>query len=73
MLLDEEFNPIPFTIHRRSDRLLEVYTKAHRRVYSDRSSLELTGRNGGAIDQKVTVEYVMPKDMTAADYEPRDD
>ena len=73
VLLDKEFNPIPFTVHRKSDRLLEVYTKAHRKVYSDKVSLEHTGKDGAPIDQKVTVQYVLPPGMTAADYEPKDD
>lgn len=69
VLLDDEFNPIPFTIHRRSDRLLEVYAKAHRPVYREKSGVELTGKDGMPLVTDITVKYVLPDGRTAADYD----
>ncbi|KFH18415.1 hypothetical protein ELZ19_06790 [Brucella abortus] len=69
VLLDDDFNPIPFTISRRSDKLLEVYVKAHRAQYRDKGSLELGGMGGGPIEQAVTVRYVLPDGRSMEDYE----
>ena len=68
VMLDDDFNPIPFTIKRVSDRLLEVYTRAHRPQYSERHTLELSGPGGRAIDSAVQVTYVLPEGMTPEDY-----
>ncbi len=67
VLLDDDFNPIPFTIHRKSDRLLEVYTRTHRPQYREKSEVSLTGRNGGPLEV-VTVQYILPEGKTQADY-----
>lgn len=68
ILLDDDFDPIPFTINRKSDKLLEVYMKAHRQEYRDKGSLEVTGKNGGAIEAQFEVTYVLPADKTEEDY-----
>lgn len=68
VLLDDDFNPIPFTINRRSDRLLEVYMKANRNQYRDKGSLEVTGKDGGAIETQFEVTYVLPSGKTEEDY-----
>ncbi len=68
VLLDNDFNPIPYTITQRSDRLLEVYTRAHRPEYSEKRSIELSGPGGKAIESAITVTYVLPEGKTAADY-----
>jgi hypothetical protein len=77
VMLDDDFNPIPYTIMTRSDRLLEVYTRAHRPEYSEKRSVELSGPGGKAIESAVTVTYVLPKGKTPEDYandgQPADD
>lgn len=60
VLLDDDFDPIPFTIHRKSDRLLEVYVRSHRPVYKERTEVALTGGNGGPVETGITIRYVMP-------------
>ncbi len=67
--LDDDFNPIPFTIKRKSDRLLEVYTRTHRPQYKEKSEITLTGPGGGPVQSAVTVKYVLPDNKTKEDYE----
>jgi len=69
VLLDDDFNPIPFTIRRKSDRLLEVYTRTHRPEYRERSEVALTGKNGIPLPSAITVNYVLPEGRTEEDYE----
>ena len=57
-LLDDDFNPIPYTINKRSDRLLEVYTRSHRPQYKERSEVALTGPTGGPVEGNITVTFV---------------
>ena len=66
-LLDEDFNFVPFVEVKYSDRLLEVYVKAHRHVYRDRSALELGGSDGKPIEVRTT--YVLPDGKTVEDYD----
>lgn len=68
VLLDDNFNAVPFTIRRRSDRLLELYTKAHRPQYKEKSEVALTGADGGAVKTEHTVTYVLPPGKTEKDY-----
>lgn len=72
-LLDADFNPVPYTITRYSDRLLEVYTRSHRSQYKERSEVAITGPNGGAVKHDIKVQYVLPKGKTVEDYEVPDD
>jgi len=67
-LLDENMERIPFTTAKYSDKLLEVYVKAHKPIYKDKTAVELTGKDGGAIESVVTVEYVLPSGKTVDDY-----
>ncbi len=71
VLLDDDFNPIPYTRYARSDRLLEVYLKAHRAQYRDRSGLELTGADGGPVATTINVVYVKPKKREGDEGAPR--
>ena len=48
LLLDELGEPVPLTVNRRSDRLLEVYVKANRAGYRDRR--ETTVKVEGGIE-----------------------
>lgn len=68
ILLDDDFNPIPFTINRRSDRLLEIYMKAQRQQYRDKGAMEISGPGGGAIEANFEVTYVLPAGKTEDDY-----
>ncbi len=54
LILDDDFMPIPFTTLKQSDRLLEVYTKAHRPIYKDRSDLSINKLNKPPSQIKVT-------------------
>ncbi len=58
LILDGEFNPIPYTKPVRSDRLLEIYLKARRKEFRDRSGIELTGPDGGPVTTAITVKFV---------------
>ncbi len=71
--LDDDFNPVPYTVPRRSDRLLEVYAKANRKKYRDKGSLEVSGPDGGAIPTALTVSYVLPEGKDETDYTEDDD
>ncbi len=68
LLLDDEFNPVPFTRLVHNDKLLETYVKAHRPVYREKSGLELTGKDGASLPP-VTVTYVLPPGKTVEDYD----
>ncbi len=67
LLLDDDFEPMPFVETRYSDRLLEVYVKAHRHIYRERSALELGGIGGKPIEVQTT--YVLPDGKTVEDYD----
>lgn len=69
ILLDDDFSPIPFTITKRSDRLLEVYMKANRAQYRDKGALEITGRDGGPLKNHIEITYVLPDGKTVEDYD----
>lgn len=58
IMLDDELRPVPFTRRVRSDRLLEVYVKAHRREYRDKGELALTGADGGPVNHSIEVTFV---------------
>ncbi len=60
LVLDDDFEPVPFTVFKRSDKLLEVYVKGHRQNYRDKQSVEVTGAGGGAIETRIIVEFVDP-------------
>lgn len=59
--LDGNFDPIPFVVHRKSDRLLEIMLKAKKPAFRDKSDLTLLGPDGGPIRSSVTVEFVKPE------------
>ncbi len=63
-LLNDDFEPVVLTIKRHSDRLLELNAKAFDERYRDRSSLEVTGQDGGALTQAITVQFVRPGEQT---------
>ena len=49
----------PYTQKRYSDTLLALHAKAHlRHLYGDRQAVELTGRNGGAIEMESPLERI---------------
>lgn len=69
LLLDDNFEPIPFKVKKHSDRLLEVFMKANDPKYNDKTRVEHTGEDGGPIKGELTVKYVMPEGKTKEDYE----
>ncbi len=69
LVLDDDFEPVPFVETRYSDRLLEVYVKAHRQIYRERSALELGGPDGKPFKTEVEVRYVLPDGKTVEDYD----
>jgi hypothetical protein len=69
LVLDNDFNPMPFTIPRKSDRLLEVYTRSHRPIYKEKTEVALTGAGGGPVQNEIIVQYVMPDGKSVGDYE----
>lgn len=68
ILLDDDFNPIPYTVKKRSDRLLEVYAKAKLPAFKEKSTVELEGR----LNTNIEVSYVLPEGKTYEDYEKKD-
>lgn len=72
LVLDDNFEPIPYTENRKSDKLLEVYVKANRAKYRDQGkiSTELLGPDGKALPPPdIKVSFVLPDGKTMADYE----
>lgn len=71
ILMNENFEPVPFTVRKHSDRLLEVYVQSHIPEYRPKSEVALTGPRGGPIEEKrdITVRYMLPDGKTAADYD----
>lgn len=69
VMLDDDFEPIILTIKKHSDRLLELNAKAFDDRYRDRSSLEVTGSDGGPLETAITVTYVLPDGRVKEDYE----
>lgn len=61
LMLDDDFEPIPFVVHRKSDRLLEIMLKAKKPQFRDKADLTLLGADGGPIKSAVTVEFITPK------------
>lgn len=55
---DANGNPIMLTVPRRSDRLLEIYTRTHRPEYKEKSEVAVTGPGGGALQNKIMIEFV---------------
>lgn len=72
LLLDDNFEPIILTVKKHSDKLLELNAKAYDDRYRDKSSLEVTGAGGGAVEQAITVQYVLPNGKTVDDYDKPD-
>lgn len=56
--LDDDFNPIPLTVSRKSDRLLEAHIKAHNARYRDKTDITLMGEGGGPVKGALTVTFV---------------
>ena len=69
VMLDDDFEPIVLTVKRHSDRLLELNAQAFDDRYRDRSSLEVTGSDGGPLESAITVTYVLPEGRLKEDYE----
>ncbi len=67
--LDDNFEPIPYCRVIKSDKLLEVYVKAHRQEFREKGTLEVAGPHGGAIPMSLTLEYVLPAGKTTDDYD----
>lgn len=61
LLLDDDFEPMPYTRFTRSDRLLEVYVRSHRPVYKEKTEVALTGADGGPLKSTIKIEFVDPK------------
>lgn len=59
---DELGDRIPLTVNRKSDRLLEVYMRAHRRNYRDRTDVNVNAGGGGpgGIHAQVNVNLISP-------------
>lgn len=68
VLLDDDFNPIPYCEREYSDSLLALYLKANRRKYGDKSSVELSGPGGSPLN--IVTTYVLPDGKTEEDYGP---
>lgn len=66
ILLDDDFNPIPYCEREYSDSLLALYMKANRRKYGDKSSVEVSGPGGAPLN--IVTTYVLPDGKTEADY-----
>lgn len=63
LLLDDDFEPIPLTINKKSDRILEKMLEAKAPEYSRKGSLELTGPGGSSLmPTKVEVHFTKPPD-----------
>lgn len=58
IMLDEDFNPIPWTEKVVSDRILERVMEANVPEYAKKSSLEVSGPNGGSIPTEIKVTLV---------------
>jgi len=58
LLLDDDFNPIPLTEKVISDRILERVLEANVPEYARKSSVELSGPNGGDIPTSVTIKFI---------------
>jgi len=60
--------PIPFTVNKRSDRLLEVYVKAHRPIYREKGAdININTDDDGKAG--ITVSYVLPDGKNIEDYD----
>ncbi len=79
VLLDDELKPVPFTVPTRSDRLLEIYIKAHKPAYRepkggvvvqyDPTPREITDQTeGGDEGDGIKVKYVLPEGKTVDGY-----
>ncbi len=53
-MLDDDFMPVPLTVNRKSDRMLELYVRANREGYRDRR--ESTVRIEGGIEVRRTLD-----------------
>lgn len=53
-MLDDDLEPIPFTVNRRSDRMLELYVRANREGYRDRK--EATVRFEGGVEVRKVLD-----------------
>ena len=62
LLLDDDLNPIPATITKKSDGLLRMALRANIKEYQPNSSIELTGVDGQPISNNITVEFIAPED-----------
>lgn len=57
ILYDDDGEPVPLTVRKISDRLLEIYLKANRKAkYGDKTTHEHVGEGGGPI--KATITFV---------------
>jgi hypothetical protein len=70
LLLDENFEPIPLTETVVSDRLLERYLEANLPEFARKSSLELSGPNGGPVSTQLVVNFVDPPDWDKVKWDP---
>ncbi len=69
IVLDDDFNPIYYTRADSSDSLLALYIKAHRAEYREKTSHELTGKDGKELPSAINVTYVLPEGKTIEDYD----
>ncbi|MEE8609022.1 MAG: hypothetical protein V3S55_15565 [Nitrospiraceae bacterium] len=64
LMLDDDFEPVFLTVKKHSDRLLELQAKAYDERYRDKASLEVTGKDGGAVESAITVKFIRPGEQT---------
>jgi hypothetical protein len=55
--LDENFEPIPFTVHKKSDQLLVKMLEAKREQFR-RQRVEVTGKDGEPVQQVQTIHVI---------------
>jgi len=76
VLLDDDFNPIPLTVTKHSEKMVEMYMQAHRSNYRSRGTLELTGPMGeGGAEEPLTIRFVRaePREDDPANAKTSDD
>ncbi len=56
--LDENFEPVPLTVLKKSDNMLIAQLKAHDPRYREKAALEVSGPDGSAIKTSLTINFV---------------
>lgn len=58
LLLDDNFEPVPLTVLKKSDNMLIAQLKAHDPRYRDKAGLEISGVDGAPIKTSLTINFV---------------